>query len=67
MTDLCSGQAKGDADTDNDADRSNPFIPLFQGDTLKLLDNIYISHLVRGKAAIERNGKENWEIFHTMP
>jgi hypothetical protein len=35
---------------------------LFQGDTIKLLDNIYISHLVkRGRAAIERKGEESWE------
>jgi hypothetical protein len=35
---LCSGQALGDADADNDADtadKSNPYMSPFQGDTIK--------------------------------
>jgi hypothetical protein len=49
VTELCSGQALGDADADNDADndadtdaaaadtadKSNPYMSPFQGDTIK--------------------------------
>jgi hypothetical protein len=47
VTELCSGQALGDADADNDndaadtaaadtADKSNPYMSPFQGDTIKI-------------------------------
>jgi hypothetical protein len=34
VTELCSGQALGDADNDA-ADKSNPYMSPFQGDTIK--------------------------------
>jgi hypothetical protein len=37
VTELCSGQALGDADTDaaaDTADKSNPYMSPFQGDTI---------------------------------
>jgi hypothetical protein len=46
VTELCSGQVLGDADADNDAadtdaadtaDKSNPYMSPFQGDTKRTL------------------------------
>jgi hypothetical protein len=52
VTELCSGQALADADNDNDADtdaaadKSNPYMSPFQGDTKKqkLAQKLNINH-----------------------